>query len=128
MKFLLLSNEPRPVLGDVADIKRDTTYGENDNIGAIPFLSVTANLHKKDLGTATQDVKAAIQSLGQLPRGLTIETKGLSEVLSDTLSSLQTGLITAIVVIFLMLAANFESFKVSLVVLSTIRLYFSDHF
>jgi multidrug efflux pump subunit AcrB len=116
----VLSNEPRPVLGDVADIKRDTTYGENDNIGAIPFLSVTANLHKKDLGTATQDVKAAIQSLGQLPRGLTIETKGLSEVLSDTLSSLQTGLITAIVVIFLMLAANFESFKVSLVVLSTI--------
>jgi len=115
----VLANQPRPVLGDVADTKQDTTYGENDNIGAIPFLSVTANLNNKDLGTATTDVKAAIQSLGELPRGLTIETKGLSEVLSDTLSSLQTGLITAVVVIFLMLAANFQSFKVSLVVLST---------
>jgi multidrug efflux pump subunit AcrB len=51
---------------------------------------------------------------------LSIEIKGLSEVLSDTLNSLQTGLLTAIVVIFLMLAANFQSFKVSLVVLSTI--------
>lgn len=116
----MLSNEPRPVLGDVADIKPDTTYGENDNVGAIPFLSVTANLNQKDLGAATTDVKKALQSLGDLPRGLTVETKGLTEVLSDTLSSLQTGLLTAVVVIFLMLAANFQSFKVSLVVLSTI--------
>lgn len=41
-------------------------------------------------------------------------------MLDETLTSLQTGLITAIVVIFLMLAANFQSFKVSLVVLSTV--------
>jgi multidrug efflux pump subunit AcrB len=116
----VLSGQPRPVLGDVADINPDTTYGENDNIGAIPYLSVTANINKKDLGTATADVQAAIKSLGELPRGLSIETKGLTEVLNDTLSSLQTGLITAIIVIFLMLAANFQSFKVSLVVLSTI--------
>jgi multidrug efflux pump subunit AcrB len=116
----VLSNESRPVLGDVATIKQDTSYGENDNLGALPFLSVTANLNNKDLGTASKDVKAAILSLGQLPRGLNIETKGLSEVLTDTLNSLQLGLITAIAVIFLMLAANFQSFKVSLVVLSTV--------
>jgi multidrug efflux pump subunit AcrB len=116
----ILSNAPRPVLGDVAEIKQGTTYGENDNLGAMPFLSVTANLNEKDLGTATADVAAAIQSIGELPRGLTIETKGLTEILSDTLNSLQTGLLTAVVVIFLMLAANFQSFKVSFVVLSTI--------
>ena len=116
----VLNNQSRPVLGDVADIKMDTTYGENDNFGSIPYFSVTANINRKDLGTATADVKKSIQSLGELPRGLTIETKGLTEVLADTLNSLQLGLITAIVVIFLMLAANFQSFKVSLVVLSTI--------
>jgi multidrug efflux pump subunit AcrB len=116
----VLGNQPRPVLGDLADIRQDTTYGENDNFGSIPFFSVTANLNQKDLGTATTEVQAAIQSIGELPRGLSIETKGLTEVLSDTLSSLQIGLITAVVVIFLMLAANFQSFKVSLVVLSTI--------
>jgi multidrug efflux pump subunit AcrB len=116
----VLSNQSRPVLGDVATAKAETSYGENDNLGALPFLSVTANLNNKDLGTATKDVQAAIQSIGELPRGLNIELKGLSEVLSDTLSSLQLGLITAIAVIFLMLAANFQSFKVSLVVLSTV--------
>ncbi len=116
----VLSNSPRPVLSDVADIKQDTTYGEDDDIGALPLLSVTANLNKMDLGTATDDVQKSIKSLGKLPRGLTIEVKGLSETLLDTLNSLQSGLIVAIIVIFLMLAANFQSFKVSLVVLSTV--------
>jgi len=116
----VLPNASRPVLGDVATIRQETSYGENDNLGAIPFLSVTANLNNMDLGTATKDVKAAIKEMGEIPRGLSIETKGLSEVLTDTLSSLQLGLITAVAVIFLMLAANFQSFKVSLVVLSTL--------
>ncbi|WP_299284835.1 efflux RND transporter permease subunit [uncultured Mucilaginibacter sp.] len=116
----LLNNQPRPNLGDVADLKQGTTYGENDNVGALPMLSVTANLNHMDLGTATDDVQKAVKSLGKLPKGLTIETKGLSQVLTETLDSLQSGLIVAIVVIFLMLAANFQSFKVSLVVLSTV--------
>ncbi|HTQ28914.1 MAG TPA: efflux RND transporter permease subunit [Puia sp.] len=51
---------------------------------------------------------------------MSVETKGLTQVLTETLASLQTGLLTAIIVIFLMLAANFQSFKVSLVVLSTV--------
>jgi multidrug efflux pump subunit AcrB len=115
----VLNNQQRPVLSDVATIVPDTTYGENDNLGALPVLTVTANINKTDLGTASHDVKAAIASLGKLPRGLTVETMGMTEVLSETLSSLQSGLIVAIVVIFLMLAANFQSFKVSLVILTT---------
>ncbi len=116
----VLRNSPRPVLNDVATIEPDTTYGENDNLGAMPIISVTANLSKTDLGTATKDVNAAIRSLGELPRGLTVEPIGMSQVLTETLDSLQSGLIVAIVVIFLMLAANFQSFKVSAVVLSTV--------
>ena len=116
----ILSSTPRPVLSDVATITHDTAYGQDDNIGSIPQLSVTANLYKMDLGRAATDVNAAVKSLGDLPRGLAVETKGLTVTLTDTLSSLQTGLLTAIIVIFLMLAANFQSFKVSLVVLSTV--------
>jgi multidrug efflux pump subunit AcrB len=115
----ILPNSARPVLSDVANITTSTVYGENDDIGVTPVLSVTANLFKKDLGTATNDVKAAIAKIGKLPRGLFIETKGLSPVLTDTLDNLQSGLLVAVIVIFLMLAANFQSFKVSLVVLCT---------
>jgi len=116
----VVANQPRPTLSDVADITAGTTNGENDDIGAIPMLSVTANLNNKDLGTATDDVQKAIQSLGKLPRGLTIATRGLSQTLTETLDSLQAGLLVAVIVIFLMLAANFQSFKMSFVVLSTL--------
>ena len=116
----LLRNASRPTLGDVASIKEDTTYGENDNLGAVPVLSVTANLNNKDLGSATADVKKAIAALGPLPRGLTVEPIGMSQTLTETLDSLQNGLLVAIIVIFLMLAANFQSFKVSAIVLATV--------
>ncbi len=116
----LLPNSNRPVLADVATITPDTTYGENDNLGALPMLTVTANLNNKDLGHAADDVQKAINALGELPRGLNIDLIGLSQTLGDTLSSLQNGLLVAIVVIFLMLAANFQSFKVSLIVLVTV--------
>jgi multidrug efflux pump subunit AcrB len=116
----ILKNSARPVLGDVATLTQTTTYGENDNLGAMPMLSVTANLNNKDLGTATKDVQAAITSLGELPRGLAMEPIGLSNTLTETLDSLESGLLVAIVVIFLMLAANFQSFSVSFVVLTTV--------
>jgi multidrug efflux pump subunit AcrB len=116
----VLANQSRPTLGDVADVKTGIANGEDDNIGAIPTMSVTANINKKDLGTATHDVQEAIKSIGKLPRGLTIEMRGLSQTLTETLDSLQSGLLVAIAVIFLMLAANFQSFKISLVVLSTV--------
>jgi multidrug efflux pump subunit AcrB len=116
----LLKNSSRPVLHDIATITPDTTYGENDNLGSMPVLSVTANLNNQDLGVAQADVKEVIASLGELPRGLTVELVGLSQTLTDTLDSLQNGLVVAIVVIFLMLAANFQSFKVSAIVLATV--------
>nr|WP_199157942.1 efflux RND transporter permease subunit [Pedobacter sp. ASV2] len=116
----LLRNTARPVLSDVATIQPDTTYGENDNLGATPYLSVTANLYHTDLGTATKDVNKAIKQVGELPRGLIITPIGLSKVLTETLGSLQSGLFVAIVVIFLMLSANFQSFKVPLVILATV--------
>lgn len=114
----VVNNAIRPVLGDVATFTPSVTNGENDNLGTLPYLSVTANIDHTDLGTASEDVKKIIEDLGELPRGLSIETIGLSKVLNETLSSLQTGLLVAIMVIFLMLAANFQSFKVSFIVLT----------
>jgi multidrug efflux pump subunit AcrB len=115
----VLANQPRP-LSNVASIKRDTVYGEADDLGATPELFVTANIEKKDLGQATDDAEKAVASLGKLPRGLAVAVRGLSNVLTDTLASLQTGLLIAIMVIFLMLAANFQSFKVAMVALCTV--------
>ena len=84
------------------------------------FTKVIANSHEKDLATALSDVEKAIESLGELPKGLNIEITGLVPVLKDTQKGLQEGLVIAIIIIFLLLAANFQSFKLSAVVLAGI--------
>lgn len=116
----LSKNSDRPVLGDVATITPTTTLGESYNLGTMAYTTVTANIHKMDLGTAQKDVHAAIASIGELPKGVNIHVAGMAPVLDDTMKSLGTGLIIAIVVIFLMLTANFQSFKVSAVILTTV--------
>lgn len=110
----------RPNLGDVATITESFSYGEIDNLGAMPMITVTANLNNTDLGTASAEVQKVINNLGELPRGLKVERIGLSQTLEETLSSLQVSLVIAVIVICLMLAANFQSFKVSLIVLITV--------
>ena len=116
----LSKNSDRPVLGDVATITPTKELGESYNLGTMGYTSVTANLYKKDLEQASKDVQTAIASLGELPKGLNIEVAGMTPVLNETLSSLATGLLIAVFVIFLMLAATFQSFRVSIVILSTV--------
>ena len=116
----LARNADRPVLGDVATITPTKTLGESYNLGTMGYTTVTANIHQSDLAKAQKDIDAAIASLGELPKGVNIQVAGMTPVLNDTLTNLANGLLVAILIIFLMLAANFQSFKVSLVTLATV--------
>jgi multidrug efflux pump subunit AcrB len=116
----LVKGQPRPVLTDVANIRIDTLPGEYDRSGPRRFVTVSANTFNKDLGAATEAIQKAINQMGAPPAGLVADIKGESSLLVETLNSLQTGLVAAIIVIMLLLAANFQSFGLSLAVLSSI--------
>ncbi|WP_264524179.1 efflux RND transporter permease subunit [Flavobacterium sp. N502536] len=120
MNVPLGKNSDRPVLGDVATITPTKVVGESYNLGTMGYTPVTANIHNADLGRAQKDVQAAIDSLGELPKGVNVQVSGMVPVLEETMNSLATGLLIAVIVIFLMLTANFQSFKVSLVILTTV--------
>jgi len=116
----LIQGQMRPVLEDVASINIDTLPGEYDRSGPRRFVTVSANTHEKDLGSATAAVQKAINSLGTPPPGLVPEIKGMSSLLTETLGSLQSGLLAAIIVILLLLSANYQSFGTAICVLSTV--------
>ncbi len=116
----LVKGQLRPILADVADLSVDTIPGEYDRSGPRRFLTVSANIYGKDLGYATSVVEKAIKELGQPPVGLITEVKGMSSLLTETLDTLQNGLVAAIIVILLLMAANYQSFGLSLAVLSTV--------
>ncbi len=116
----LVPGQMRPVLSDVATIRIDTLPGEYDRSGPRRFVTVSANIYKKDLGSATAAVQKAIDEMGAPPTGLVAEIKGMSSLLTETLDSLQSGLLAAIIVILLLLAANYQSFGLSISVLATV--------
>ncbi len=116
----LVKGQMRPVVGDVASLTIDTLPGEYDRSGPRRFITISANMYHKDLGSATTVVQKAIDEMGSPPLGLVPEVRGMSSLLTETLGSLQSGLLAAIVVILLLLAASYQSFPLSICVLSTV--------
>ncbi|WMJ72922.1 efflux RND transporter permease subunit [Cytophagaceae bacterium ABcell3] len=106
-------------LSEVATISKTLSPGEVVRLNQQRMLTITANLYEKDLGSARKDIEQAVADAGTPPRGLNVLLRGQLSFLEETLSELQTGLLIAVFAIFLMLAANFQSFKVALATLST---------
>jgi multidrug efflux pump subunit AcrB len=105
-------------LRDIADLKKGISIGEYDRINQQRFITVTANIHNQDLGSAVKDVNKAITQLGSLPPSVKVYLRGQSEILDQTITELSTGLLLAIVVIGLLLTAYFQSFKLMITVLA----------
>jgi multidrug efflux pump subunit AcrB len=121
------------LLRDVAQLTQSTTAGEFDRYNMKRELSLTANVVGSDLGEVAREVsslleqvkkdddaaKDAQEKLGLKPARVTYELRGQIPPLYQMLSGLGVGLVLAVLAIFLMLAASFQSFRLSLVTIST---------
>ncbi len=107
-------------LRNVASWKKMSSPGEYDRINQQRYITITANIFHKDLGTAIKQVSQSIASLGELPKGVKIFLRGQSELLDQSIGELQSGLLIAIVVICLLLAISFQSFRLSFTILSVL--------
>ena len=110
----------RPLLGDIATVTSGKTFGEIDHRNSQRTLSVQANLAGADLGRAASAVEDALKAAGPPPRGTTVAVHGQIEQMQTTLASLREGLLLAVIVILLLLTANFQSVRDALIVLSTV--------
>jgi multidrug efflux pump subunit AcrB len=110
----------RPLLADIASVDYGTTFGEVDRYNMQRVISFTANLHGRPLGPVLGEIREAIGRAGAAPRGVNVFTRGQVPAFEETLGGLRTGLLLAIVVIFLLLAANFQSFRLALAVVSPV--------
>jgi multidrug efflux pump subunit AcrB len=110
----------RPMLGDVAQVSYGVMPGEYDRYNQQRMITITANTAGKDLGSAAQEVEAAVKRAGDPPRGVTVNIRGQIPPMRQTLFGLEVGIAVAVGVIFLMLAANFQSMRVAFVSIATL--------
>jgi multidrug efflux pump subunit AcrB len=104
---------------DVATIVPGTMPGEIDRYNMRRQVSMTANMAGSDLGRISSAVSAAIKRAGDPPAGAKVEVRGQIPPLNEMLGGLAVGLGLAVAVIFLLLAANFQSWRLSLITVST---------
>lgn len=117
---VMANGASRPLLGDVADLKYGTVMGQIERYNMQRVVSFTANIHGLPLGKAADDLRAALKRAGEPPRGVTISIRGQLPPLEQTISGLRLGLLLSVAVIFLLLAATFQSFRLAVAVVSTV--------
>jgi multidrug efflux pump subunit AcrB len=110
----------QPLLSEVASLKYGTTPGLIERYNSQRVVSLTANIHDKALGQAGDEVNAALKRAGDPPRGVTVKLRGQIPPLTQTISGLRIGLLLAVLVIFLLLAANFQSIRLALGIILTV--------
>jgi multidrug efflux pump subunit AcrB len=114
------SNGARALAGDVAEISFGTAVGQYDRYNQQRMVTIIGNVAGADLGSAARETEAAIARAGEAPRGARVDVRGQVPPMRQTQYGLEFGLLLAIAVIFLLLTANFQSLRASLVILSMI--------
>lgn len=109
-----------PLIGDVAQVAYGNVVGEYHRLNGQRMVTLTANVAGDDLGRISNQLDGAIQRAGAAPRGVKVTVRGQIAPMKQTLANLSIGLLLAVLVIYLLLATNFQSLRVSLVVLSTV--------
>jgi multidrug efflux pump subunit AcrB len=107
------------LLRNVAKVTEGTAVGQYQRYNMQRMITVTANIAGADLGSVARQVMAAVKELGTPPAGVNVAVRGQIVPLEQMMDGLRAGLLLAVVVIFLLLAANFQSVRLSLVVVVT---------
>jgi multidrug efflux pump subunit AcrB len=107
-------------LMNIATLKPGAMPGMIERYNGQRVVSVTANLHGMTLGEAVPELKKAIANAGPPLRGVSVQFRGQIPPLEDTVSGLRAGLLVAIAIIFLLLAANFQSVRLAVAIILTI--------
>jgi multidrug efflux pump subunit AcrB len=108
------------LLRDVAQVVESTMPGEYDRYNMRRVVSLTANIEGEDLGRVANRIDAALKAAGEPPRGVTVDVRGQVVPLRQMFAGLTVGLVMAVVVIFLLLTAYFQSARLALVAVATV--------
>jgi multidrug efflux pump subunit AcrB len=111
----------RPMLmRDIAQFEAGTVLGEYDRYNLQRTVTITANISGEDLGRVSKAVNLAVKNIGEPPRGVAVAVRGQVSTMEQIFEGLRSGLVVTVVAIFFLLAANFQSWKLAFVIVSTV--------
>jgi multidrug efflux pump subunit AcrB len=116
------SGTPSPViLGGIANITRSTSNAVVSQYDIQPLVQIYATPQGRDLGSVAADIRQIIaDSAKELPKGSSVALVGQVQTMESSFSGLLFGLLSAVVLIYLLIVVNFQSWSDPFVIITAL--------
>jgi multidrug efflux pump subunit AcrB len=109
------------VLGGVADIKRGTSNAVVSQYDIQGLVQIYATTQGRDLGAVSADVQKVVSDLAKDAKGVrSVKLLGQVKTMDSAFSGLLFGLLGAVVLIYLLIVVNFQSWSDPFVIISAL--------
>ena len=109
------------ILGGLATITRGSTAAVVSHYAVQPVIDIFATPQHRDLGAVAADIENILQANAKdRPKGATISLRGQVQTMNTAFSGLLFGLLAAIVLIYLLIVVNFQSWSDPFVIITAL--------
>jgi multidrug efflux pump subunit AcrB len=109
------------LLGGLAHISRGPSDGVVSHYNVQPVIDLYGSVQGRDLGAVAGDIQAIIDDTAKdVPKGSTVALRGQADTMTSAYGQLFFGLAGAIVLIFLVIVVNFQSWLDPFVIITAL--------
>jgi len=116
------SSGARPqILSNLASISRGSSLAAVSRYNVQPVVNIYGSVQGRDLGGVARELERVVgESQGELPRGSQTILRGQIETMRSSFSGLLAGLVFSIVLVYLLIVVNFQSWLDPLIIISAL--------
>src|ERR1700728_1135320 len=115
------SEAPTPVLGGIADIRRNQGDAVVSQYDIAPTVEIYATTQGRDLGAVSSDIqKIVARNDTYKPKGSIVALVGQTATMNSAYSGLLLGLLGAIVLVYFLIVINFQSWSDPFVIITAL--------
>ncbi|HEX4001416.1 MAG TPA: efflux RND transporter permease subunit [Candidatus Acidoferrales bacterium] len=115
------SGAPPQILGNLASVTRGAEMAVVTHYDIQPAIDIFGNVDKRDLGGVARDIEPIIKANRKyLPQGSDIRVSGQIETMNSSFIGLLAGLGFSIVLVYLLIVVNFQSWLDPLIILTAL--------
>ncbi|QBB71430.1 efflux RND transporter permease subunit [Pseudolysobacter antarcticus] len=114
------SSKPQ-ILGALGNVTRGMSEGVVSHYDVQPVIDIFGAVQGRDLGAVARDIQAILDDTQKdVPKGSTVALRGQVETMNASFDGLFYGLIGAIVLIYLLIVVNFQSWLDPFVIITAL--------
>ena len=109
------------IIGGLATLKREASPAVVSHYAVQPVIDIYATNNERDLGAVSGDIQQIMDATAsELPRGSSVVMRGQTQTMTQAYQQLFIGIALAIVLIYLLIVVNFQSWVDPFIIISAL--------